>query len=176
MHTATANELVENYADAVYKFCRSLTYTKEDAEDLFQDTFVQVFAQMAKLATATNPQSFLFSTALYQWKSRKRKYARRNSIAPIAPLSNLDKSDYDLAGSIIAQEEIRLVRELVADLPEKYKAPIALFYTVEMSVAEIAAVLKIPQGTVKSRLHKARILIEKGLKKHGYTAKVIEQF
>lgn len=65
--------------------------------------------------------------------------------------------------SFIAQEETSIVRELVEALHEKYKIPTILYYTIEMSVPEIASSLKLPVGTVKSRLFKARKLIEKGL-------------
>jgi RNA polymerase sigma-70 factor (ECF subfamily) len=70
--------------------------------------------------------------------------------------------------SIAKQDEIRTVRELVEELPAKFKMPIILYYTVEMSVSDIALALKIPAGTVKSRLYKARKLIEKGLIDGGY--------
>ena len=77
--------LVDDYADVVYKFCRSLTYTKEDADDLFQETFLKTFEHLPKINASDNPKSFLLSTALYLWKSWKRRYARRSRIAPIEP-------------------------------------------------------------------------------------------
>ena len=48
-------------------------------------------------------------------------------------------------------------------LPEKFKIPVILYYTIEMNVSDIALTLKLPAGTVKSRLFKARKLIKKGL-------------
>ena len=86
-------QLVEEFGDAVYKFCRSLTFSKEEAEDLFQDTFLQAFEQLAKLQAAENPRSFLFSTAVFVWKSRKRKYARRKRLAPAEQLDEAAASD-----------------------------------------------------------------------------------
>jgi RNA polymerase sigma-70 factor (ECF subfamily) len=115
-----------------------------------------------------NPQGFLFSCAIYLWKSRKRKHARRNRIAPTVPLNDTDPDDFDVCDEIVSREEIRTVRELVAGLPEKYRMPVVLFYTAELGVADISAALKIPVGTVKSRLSKARRLIEKGLVENGY--------
>jgi RNA polymerase sigma-70 factor (ECF subfamily) len=163
---ATADDLVERYGASVYKFCRRLTYTKEDADDLFQETFIKAFTQLTE--KHDNPQGFLFSISIYLWRSQKRKHARRNRLAPFVPLDDTLKSDFDVWGEFAEREEIRIVRELVSELPEKYKIPIILFYTAELGVAEIADALKIPVGTVKSRLHKARSLIEKGLVKNGY--------
>lgn len=156
-------EFVDKYGVPVFRFCRSLTYSKEDAEDLFQETFLQVFEKPHKLNATSNPQSLLFSTALFIWKSWKRKYARRRQIASVEPLDETVESDIDIENNYLIQEEIRMVRGLVETLPEKYKIPTILYYTLEMNITNIAMTLHIPEGTVKSRLHKARNLIEKGL-------------
>jgi len=169
-HTITNKELVDNHKDAIWRFCRRLTYSKEDAEDLFQDTFIKAFEQIHKLSTADNPQSFLFSTALYLWKSKQRKYARRNRLVPTEPISDAIEiaSSFNTEDSILAKEDIQAVRHLVHALPEKFKIPIILHYSVELSLADISSTLNIPVGTVKSRLHKARSIIEKGLVSAGY--------
>jgi RNA polymerase sigma-70 factor (ECF subfamily) len=156
-------ELVDAYGSAVYKFCRSLAYSKEDADDLFQETFMRVLEQPSKIEMSESPQSFLFSTTLYIWKSWKRKYARRNRIAHVEPLYEIAANGGDLEESAIEREETRIVREMVEALPEKFRIPIILYYTMEMSVADAAQALKLPVGTVKSRLFKARKLVEKGL-------------
>lgn len=156
-------DLVDRYGDPVYRFCRSLTYAKEDAEDLFQETFLAVFERLQKISASNNPQGFLFSTALYLWKSWKRKHARRKRIAPVEPFDETIASGIDMEENFAEREETRIVRELVAALPEKFKIPIILYYTIEMSVPDIALALKLPAGTVKSRLSKARKLVEKGL-------------
>jgi len=160
-------QLVDNYSRAVYKFCRSLTYTIEDADDLFQDTFLKVFTQMDKIKKKENKLGFLFSTAAFLWKSRRRKYARRKVIAPeveINETQSIDTLANSLEDNYIAQDELRFVRGLVETLPVKYKIPIILYYTNELSIKEISAILNLAEGTVKSRLHKARKIIEKGLK------------
>lgn len=156
-------DLVDEYSDSVYRFCRSLTYSKEDADDLFQETFLRTLEQLPKINVSDNPQSFLFSTSLYIWKSWKRKYARRKRLAPIQPLDETVASGISIEDSFMAQEEARIVRELVEALPSKFKIPTILYYTIEMSMPDIALTLKLPVGTVKSRLFKARKLVEKGL-------------
>jgi len=162
--------LVDEYGGAVYKFCRSITYTKDDADDLFQDTFLNVFSQMPKLGRAENPQSFLLGTAAYLWKSKRRKYARRSRIAPEAPIDEtVGILTASMEDELIARDEERVVRGLVDKLPERLKIPIVLYYTNGLGVKEIAKTLNIPAGTVKSRLYKAREIIRKGLvKEYGY--------
>lgn len=65
--------------------------------------------------------------------------------------------------ALIFQEETVMVRKAVAALPEKYRLPVLLFYMEDLKVAEIATVLKLPQGTVKSRLFQARKVLQKEL-------------
>ena len=160
-------ELVEEYGGAVYKFCRRITCTEFDADDLFQDTFLNVFSQMAKIDAAESKQSFLLSTAAYLWKSQRRKYARHNRLAPEIEISEatdiISSRAASLEDDFMMKDEQRIVRSLVDALPSTLKIPIVLYYTNELSIADISLTLKIPAGTVKSRLHKARGIIEKGL-------------
>ena len=165
-------ELVDNFGESIYKFCRSLTYSKEDADDLLQETFLKPFEQLPKVSALDNPQNFLFSTTLYIWKSWKRKYARRSKLAPMQPLSeftdDITFGHISTEDSVIAKENSRIVMGIVNSLPEKFKIPVIMYYTMEMSIKEIANALKCPCGTVRSRLHRARNLIKKGLIKVGY--------
>lgn len=64
---------------------------------------------------------------------------------------------------MISKEEQVQVRKAVEKLPEKYQLPIVLFYMEEMKISEISDILGIPQGTVKSRLYKAKKELEKEL-------------
>ena len=164
-NTHAYEDLVDEYGESLYRFCRRLAYSKEDAEDLLQETFLTALEQLPK--ALENPRGFLFSTALYLWKSMKRKFARRRRIAPVAPLDDNIADDASVEDGVIAQEESRLIRRLVSALPDRYKIPLVLYYSVEMGQADIADMLGIPVGTVKSRLHKGRRLVEKGLVKYG---------
>jgi RNA polymerase sigma-70 factor (ECF subfamily) len=163
----TVSEWVDEYGGAVYKFCRSLAYSKQDADDLFQETFMKAFGQAHKIKATDNPLHFLFSITSHTWKSWKRKHARRNRLAPVEPLTENIADGTSMADDMVEQEEIRAVRALVEALPDKYGLPITMYYTLEMRVPEIASALHIPPGTVKSRLFKARKIIEKGLMKYG---------
>ena len=61
-----------------------------------------------------------------------------------------------------------MIQKIVADLPEKFRILIHLYYSADLSIQEIAETLKIPEGTVKSRLNKARQLLKKELEEIGY--------
>ena len=158
--------LIDTHSAMLYRLCRNLTYSKEDAEDLFQETWCDVLRKPQKLQDAKSPQSFLCQAALYLWKSEKRKYARRKRIAPVESHDLEIPSEQNLEQDLLQQTEKELVQRLVEDLPEKFRIPLVLHYTLEMDIAEIAKTLGLPTGTVKSRLFYARKEIEKGWKKH----------
>jgi len=164
----TTHTLVDEYSDTIWRFCRRLTFSKEDAEDLFQDAFLLGFEKLSKINSSENPKNYLFSITLYLWRSKKQKYARRNRIAPSEPLDDAIVSDFNMEYRIMAQEDILMVRDVIHALPEKFKIPIILYYTLEMSISDIADTISVPVGTVKSRLHKARKMIEKELVENGY--------
>ena len=154
--------LADAYGPMLYRFCRSLAFDREDAEDLFQDTFLKALERPGKLAA--DPKNFLFSTALSLWRSGKRKHARRARIAPTGPLEDRDAAGGpEPEAEALAREDLERVRAAAAALPEKYRLPLALYYGMEMKVNDIARTLGLPVGTVKRRLYTARALVEKGL-------------
>ncbi len=158
--------LLQKYGGDIYRFCRNLAFTKEDGEDLFQDTFLKIIESQKALADSDGLRQALFSTALSLWRDRKRKHARRERIAPSAPLEGNDIGFGDLEEDLLSWEERRLVRRQVDALPEKYRIPTVLFYSSEMKITEIAQLLKLPEGTVKYRLFTARQMVKKGLMEH----------
>ena len=159
--------LIDSYSPMIYRFCRKLAYCREDAEDLFQETWLSVLRKPEKLYAAENPQSFLCLTALSLWKSGQRKYARRNRIAPQVPIEHAIASGQSVEADFLRQTEHELVQSLVEKLPDRHRIPLILYYTLEMDIAEIAKTLDLPPGTVKSRLFAARQAIKKGLLSHA---------
>ena len=157
--------LVDLYGDNLWRFCLKLTYSKEDAEDLFQETFLKTISQLPKVNASANPKGFLFSTAVFLWKSKQRLYARRARLVPIEPLQEHIEINgpTNIENEFIEKEENALINSLVEKLPDKLRIPILLHYNADMAIAEIAQTLEIPVGTVKSRLHKARKTLEKQL-------------
>ena len=148
-------------------FCCHLTGNVQEAEELYQDTFLKAVELMKNIDYENNPKSFLISIALRLWKNKKRKYAWRMRIAGTESLieetvENLEAENCPVE-EMIQKESQRQVRKAVAGLEEKYRIPVYLFYTVQMSVAEISKTLKIPEGTVKTRLYKARKLLKEKL-------------
>ncbi len=170
MNIVQLEQCIRDYGRELYSFCLYLTGNVQEAEDLYQDTFLKALELRERMDAQYNPKSYLISVALHLWKNKKRKYAWRMRIAGTRQLVEACTEDEQAAepGSCeasveeqILQKELMLqVRKAVAELEEKYRIPVYLYYTAQLSVGEISRILKIPEGTVKTRLHKARKLLK----------------
>lgn len=160
---------IAEYGKDIYSFCKHITYNLQEADDLYQDTFLKAIELSDRINYENNPKSYLLSIALRIWKNKKRKYAWRKRIADTQSLVEEQGVEASLITNktpeeqIIGQEEKRLVKQAVDKLPERLRVIVLLFYMEELSVTQIALILKIPQGTVKSRLYQARKSLEKEL-------------
>lgn len=170
MNIIQLEQCITDYGRELYSFCSYLTANVQEAEDLYQDTFLKAMELREQIDDKNNPKSYLVSVALNLWKNKKRKYAWRMRIAGVERLveetaEQEQAVEYEKYGSpveeSILQQEVKMqVRKAVAGLEEKYRIPVYLYYTAQLSVGEISRVLKIPEGTVKTRLHKARQLLK----------------
>ena len=162
-------QCIQEYGRDIYSFCKYLTCNVQDADELYQDTFLKAVELHWKIDGQDNPKSYLLSIAVNLWKNRRRKEAWRNRIASVASLT--EEQEENLTGGVeispeetyLVNEEMQIVRSAVDKLPEKLKVCVLLFYMEDLSVAQVAKTLKLPEGTVKSRLYQARKLLEKEL-------------
>ena len=166
-------QCIETYGKEVYSFCLHLTGVREWADELYQDTFLTAMEHITQLHNdaGANPKSYLLSVAIRLWKNKRRKAAWRRRIAPEqsmdAPGGEMLTDETELTDSIetevLRAEERRQVQRAVDTLPEKYRVVVLLYYMEELPLAQIASVLRVPEGTVKSRLHQARKLLRQQL-------------
>ena len=169
-------QCIDEYGKDIYSFCRQITGSTQEGEDLYQDTFLKAMELSERMDKEKNPKSFLLSIASRVWKNRRRKFAWRQRIAGMESLEAKIEMN-GLPGEteirlpeeeILTREQSNFVRSCIVELSEKYRIPIYLYYSAELSVKEISGCLKVPEGTVKSRLHKARAIIKERLEACGY--------
>lgn len=160
---------IKAYGRDIYSFCRQLAGGRQEADDLYQDTFLTAVERLESIECENNPQSYLLSIAIRLWQNRKRKFAWRRRIADIRPMDEEQSGD-QLEGEettpeekVLERERDAAVRQAVSRLPERLRVVTLLYYMEELSTGEIAKVLKIPKGTVSSRLHQARELLRQEL-------------
>lgn len=166
MDIGDLSNLVELHGKAIYGFCYKLTKNKTDTDDLYQEIFLKAMEKLNKIDRYKNPKGFLFSIAIGIWKNKRRKYARRQRIVPIQEFNEEVDCKYifkdkDTLEDIVISNELRVrIQTEVDKLSNKLRIPLYMYYTAEMSIQEIASALKMPQGTVKSRLYKARKVLK----------------
>lgn len=174
MDITDLSSLVKLHGKAIYGFCHKLAKNKADTDDLYQETFLKAMERCHKIDKDINPKGFLISIAIGLWKNNRRKYAWRQKIAPMAEFNEAVNNGYIFKDEpnpedIVISDEIRIMIQTAADkLNNKLKLPLYMYYTAEMSIEDIASALKIPQGTVKSRLYKARKVLKSILEVSKY--------
>ncbi len=163
--------LYEKFKDQAYRTAVFLTGNKEDAQDVLQDTFVTVCLEINRLK---NPEAFtawfyriLTNNARSILKKHKRELPKEeNEMQQI----NM-KVQEDFSDMLLKQEEHKHLRRLINQMDEKYRTVIVLYYFNEFSVGDIAQIAGCSQGTVKSRLFKARKILEEKLSKQKSPSK-----
>ncbi len=172
MDVREIEKCIDDFGTDIYRFCLKLCADKADAEDLYQQTFLKALETEWTLDWEKNPKALFFSLAHNLWKSDRRKQARRNKIALC---SNFDDetetvlhSKESIEEGYLQKELMEEVRQIIQTLPEKFQVPMILFYLSDCPIEQIAAIIKKPPGTVKSRLFKGRRLIKKRLEDAGY--------
>lgn len=172
MTAQEVESLIDQFGTDVYRFCSSLCGNKADTEDLYQQTFLKIMEINNTIKWNDNPKGFLFSVTNSIWKNNIRKQARHSRIAPSSPIEevheNVMASNTNIEQEFFTKLRNQKLNEIIQLLPEKIRAPIILYYTLELPVEEVSKIVNIPVGTVKSRLHKGRSIIKKGLEEHEY--------
>ena len=153
-------QYITEYGKDIYSFCVYLTGSRDLADDLYQQTFL-VAIEKGGIDGNNNPKSFLLSVAVNVWRNMRRRLFFRRSRTEYVFTD--DQNSFDIADPSPDGEELAVIRErndeirrAVMELPEKMRQVVILFYTEDMKITEIAEILRISEGTVKSRLHSAK--------------------
>jgi len=169
MNRMELENCMERYGNDLLSFCRYLTKNKEEAEDLCQDTFVKGYELSERIGSGVQTKQFFLSIAVRLWKNRKRQYAWRRRIIEerVIPEAVFEMDAAESEGTpeqeAILEETRAVIRECVDSLPEKMRLTVLLYYMEELKEKEIAEVLGLPEGTVKSRLHRAKTMLSEKL-------------
>lgn len=164
--------LLKQYGDSVFGFCCHLTGDRMQAEDLYQESVLKAFSQLERMRCEGDEayltaRNYILGITVRIHKNQQRKHSTHEQ--PTSPEDMLTiRSEHDVAAEAEQQEIKSLVRVLAEALPEKLRIVTYLYYFIEMRTEEIAQMLHIPKGTVKSRLSRAREAIKKELEEHGY--------
>jgi RNA polymerase sigma-70 factor (ECF subfamily) len=158
-------------ADQVYRVARRLVGSREEAEDLVQETYARAFRSWQSYTPGTNLRAWLLRILTNLNIDRGRRKQRTPDMAP------LEEGDYFLANKLAesageqALDQERVVERLsqdsvvtaLSELPHDFRDVVVLVDIGEFSYADAAQILDIPIGTVMSRLHRGRRLLKQSL-------------
>ncbi|HEX6309352.1 MAG TPA: sigma-70 family RNA polymerase sigma factor [Longimicrobiales bacterium] len=162
------------WLDAVYRFALRLTAgNRSEADDVVQDTFLRAYRHWSTFQRGTSARAWLFTIA----RNVFLRMRERQSRTPETLASELDRDVSDFAGDDVLSDVSRSdperrffdsfidrdVINAVERLPPDYREVVVLSDIEGLNYAEIAAVIGVPLGTVKSRLYRGRRLLQRAL-------------
>jgi len=169
-------ELVQEHRDRVFNITFRMLGNRAEAEDVAQEVFILVFKNIDEFRAESKFSTWLYRIAVNQCKNRIKYLARRHD-------RDRDELDDSLQGNGVngtiggplpsspsealqrAQME-KVLQEAIANLDEDQRIVVVLRDVEDLSIEEICEITGLPDGTVKSRLHRARLVLRKRLQRH----------
>jgi RNA polymerase sigma-70 factor (ECF subfamily) len=159
-------EIVNRYKNSLYAFLRRFVNQQDIVEDVFQETFLQLYTSRDSFDAERPLRPWLFTIAANKAKDALRKMQRQATMSMGAMADAGDVSQDELINILTSyetrpEEEISKdetavrVRQIIADMPDNLREILILAYFEQFSYKHMAEILSIPIGTVKSRLHTA---------------------
>ena len=163
-------DLAMEHMSSLYSAALRMTRNPADAEDLVQETFLKAFAAFHQFEDGTNLKAWLYRILTNTYINSYRRRQRQPVQAPTEEITDwqlAEAESHTSSGLKSAETEAldRLpdsdVKEALQSLPEEFRLAVYLADVEGFSYKEIAEILDIPIGTVMSRLHRGRKLLEK---------------
>lgn len=158
-------QLVDRYKDRAFTLAIRMLKNREDAEEATQDAFIRAYNALSrfegKAQFGTWFYRILYNVCLTRLGKRKEEFQRLDYDDEIdynmleSPFTASDFNEYE------TNDMIEFVKNTMEALPEKYQTILSLFYFQDLSHEEIADVTRLPIGTIKTHLFRARALLQK---------------
>lgn len=169
-------ELIKRYEKKIYNLSYRIMGNREDARDMLQETFLQVFRKLSGFKGDSAFSTWLYRIAVNTCLMKKRKEKNMKTVSMDTPIltMNHDEIKRELSddwsksplASLENEEMKEAIQEAVKSLPEDHRAVFVLRGVKGMSNQEIAKILDISLPAVKSRLHRSRLFLRDRLSKY----------
>lgn len=168
-------ELIEGHRDRVFNITYRMLGNRAEAEDVAQEVFISVFKTIETFREEAKFSTWLYRVTVNHCKNRIKYLARRHD----RDRDELDENAHEANGAAGApqrqllpdralegaQLEV-LLQEAIAKLDDDHRVVVVLRDVEDLSIDEICEITGLPDGTVKSRLHRARQVLRKRLQRH----------
>jgi RNA polymerase sigma-70 factor (ECF subfamily) len=164
--------LFDEWGDKIYGLALSQCRDPHDAEDLVQETFLQAFRKWDQFEGRSKPSTWLYTIAARACMRKRRKRSgepnRMESLSELLPIGEPRIPDLPADGESPLDEQLRreakeTLEAALQEVPRSFRLALVLKDIAGLSVAEVAEVLGIKEATVKTRVHRARLLLRKRL-------------
>jgi RNA polymerase sigma-70 factor (ECF subfamily) len=169
-------ELIDDHRDRVFNITYRMLGNRAEAEDVAQEVFITVFKTIESFREESKFSTWLYRVTVNHCKNRIKYLARRHD----RDRDELDETSQQTNGAVTgapvraaqpdkalasAQME-KLLQEAIAALDDDQRAVVILRDVEDLSIEEICEITGLPDGTVKSRLHRARLVLRKKMQRH----------
>ncbi len=161
--------------EALHNFAYHLTKNEEDANDLVQETYLRALRFVDKYEAGSNPKAWMFRILKNIFINKYRKKSKAPAKVELFDSTTFHDEDEDAPMSNFVDLREEIFQDLMGDevsralnaLPVDYRIVLILYELENFTYEEIASILDIPIGTVRSRLHRARNMLKKRLEAYA---------
>lgn len=166
--TRAFNELYRLYEKRIYNFALRMSGNQDDAEDICQETFIRVYNAIGSFRGDAHFSTWVFRIAHNVFLDMRKK-SRAHPVSSLDDALELEESDVHRQVEdpnpqpqevALSSELTKLLQEAIDELPDYQKMMVVMYHTQNLSYEQIADVLQLPIGTVKSRLNRARLALK----------------
>jgi len=164
--------LVDVHGPRLFALASRLCGNVSDAEDMVQEVFLQAQRKWHTFKGNSDPGTWLYAIAAHSCKARTRRKGgidrRIPAMSQIMPwtdssVADLTASPASTVGRVIERESARAVHDAIVALPENFRVPLVLKEMLEMPLEEVGRALNLKPETVKTRVHRARLMLRKAI-------------
>jgi RNA polymerase sigma-70 factor (ECF subfamily) len=156
-HEAAFALVVERYQNKVYRLCCSLLRNTDQAQDAAQESLVRVWKALSGYDGRASLSTWIYTITRNRCLTAIERRRDLDSLTDPAV-----EHEAEAAQAVEPEgddDHLALLRELVEALPERYRQALTLFYYQDRSITEVAAMLGVPEGTIKTNLHRGRAML-----------------
>ena len=162
--TSAVEHFVQTYQGELYRLALSILDDSNEAEEVTQEALLAALRALDAFHGASSFKTWLFSITVNICRTRLQRHKRQDQLKQILDGILKRQSTLSVEERAIQNESKQALWQAIHGMDPKHRIPIVLRYYHDLSVAEIATILQIPEGTVHSRLNTARRLLHAVLK------------
>jgi RNA polymerase sigma-70 factor (ECF subfamily) len=165
--TTAIEDFVQAYQQSVYCLALSILDDPSEAEDVTQEALLSALRSLDSFHGASSLKTWLYSITVNICRTRLQRHRRYERLTKILAEILRLRSAASVEENAIQNESNEALWRVIHSMDEKHRIPVVLRYYHDMSVAEIAQILQVPEGTIHSRLNTARRQLHAVLKEGG---------